>query len=325
MPTTWAWCGRAPGRLSGVTAIDAAGRDRLRAQLGPVGAWLTLLGLQAAERERAAAARIEALGYPSLWFGETPVNKEAFVHAGILLAATDRMTIATGIANIYARDPSATNAASKALDEAYPGRFVLGIGVSHAPAVAQRGHAYGKPVTAMREYLDALAETRYLAPAPEPGPPLVIAALRRRMLELGRARAHGVHPYLVTPEHTARARAVLGPEPVLAPEQGVVLETDPARARAIAREHLTNYLKLPNYTNSWREDGLGDEDFADGGSDRLVDTLIAWGDADAIAARVRAHHTAGADHVCIQPVTRDLDRALTELEALAPVLLTPAG
>src|SRR5581483_2450940 len=214
----------------------------------------------------------------------------------------------------------ATNAAANALEEAHPGRFVLGIGVSHAPAVAQRGHTYAKPVTAMREYLDALDETRYLAPAPDPAPPIVLAALRRRMLELGRDRAHGVHPYLVTPAHTARARAVLGPGPVLAPEQGVVLETDPATARAIARDHLTNYLKLPNYTNSWREDGLGDEDFADGGSDRLVDTLIAWGDADAIAARVLAHHTAGADHVCIQPVTRDLDRALTELEALAPVL-----
>jgi probable F420-dependent oxidoreductase len=308
-----------------VTAIDAAGRDRLRALLGPVGAWLTLLGLQSAAREREAAAAIERLGYPALWFGETPVNKEAFVHAGLLLGATERIAIATGIANIYARDPSATNAAANALEEAYPGRFVLGIGVSHAPAVAQRGHAYGKPVAAMREYLDALDETRYLAPAPDPAPPLVLAALRRRMLELGRDRAHGVHPYLVTPAHSARARAVLGPGPVLAPEQGVVLETDPAKARAIARDHLTNYLKLPNYTNSWREDGFGDADFADGGSDRLVDALIAWGDADAIAERVRAHHEAGADHVCIQPVIRDLDRALAELEALAPVLLAPAA
>src|SRR6185437_15674180 len=140
--------------------IDPADRDRLRERLGPVGAWLTLLGLRSAREERAAAAEIERLGYPALWFGETPVNKEAFVHAGILLAATDRIAIATGIANIYARDPSAANAAANALEEAYPGRFVLGIGVSHAPAVAQRGHAYGKPVTAMRAYLDAIAETR---------------------------------------------------------------------------------------------------------------------------------------------------------------------
>ena len=301
--------------------IDPADRDRLRERLGPVGAWLTLLGLRSAGEERAAAAEIERLGYPALWFGETPVNKEAFVHAGILLAATERIAVATGIASIYARDAAAANAAANALAEAYDGRFVLGLGVSHAPAVAQRGHDYGKPVTEMRRYLDALEAADYRAPAPAHPAPLVIAALRRRMLELARDRAHGAHPYLVTPTHTARAREILGSGPVLAPEQGVVLETDPDRARAIAREHLTAYLRLPNYTNSWREDGFGDGDLADGGSDRLVDGLIAWGDADAIAARVRAHQEAGADHVCIQPVIRDLDGAMATLRELAPALL----
>jgi probable F420-dependent oxidoreductase len=302
-------------------SIDPTDRDRLRERLGPVGAWLTLLGLRSAGEERAAAAEIERLGYPALWFGETPVNKEAFVHAGILLAATERIAIATGIASIYARDAAAANAAGNALAEAYDGRFVLGLGVSHAPAVAQRGHDYGKPVTEMRRYLDAIDAADYGAPAPARPTPVVIAALRRRMLELARDRVHGAHPYLVTPAHTARARAILGPGPVLAPEQGVVLETDPDRARATAREHLTAYLRLPNYTNSWREDGFGDDDFADGGSDRLVDALIAWGDAETIAARVRAHHEAGADHVCIQPVIRDLDRALAALRRLAPGLL----
>jgi probable F420-dependent oxidoreductase len=302
-------------------AIDAADRDRLRDRLGQVGAWLTLLGLRSAREERDAAAEIERLGYPALWFGETPVNKEAFVHAGILLASTERITIATGIASIYARDAAAANAAGNALAEAYDGRFVLGLGVSHAPAVAQRGHDYGKPVTEMRRYLDALDAADYLAPAPADPAPVVIAALRRRMLELARDRTHGAHPYLVTPAHTARAREILGPGPVLTPEQGFVLETEPARARAVAREHLTAYLRLPNYTKNWREDGFGDDDFADGGSDRLVDALIAWGDADAIAARVRAHHEAGADHVCIQPVVRDFDRALAELRELAPTLL----
>jgi probable F420-dependent oxidoreductase len=302
-------------------SIDPTDRDRLRERLGPVGAWLTLLGLRSAGEERAAAAEIERLGYPALWFGETPVNKEAFVHAGILLAATERIAIATGIASIYARDAAAANAAGNALAEAYDGRFVLGLGVSHAPAVAQRGHDYGKPVTEMRRYLDAIDAADYGAPAPARPTPVVIAALRRRMLELARDRVHGAHPYLVTPAHTARARAILGPGPVLAPEQGVVLETDPDRARATAREHLTAYLRLPNYTNSWREDGFGDDDFADGGSDRLVDALIAWGDAETIAARVRAHHEAGADHVCIQPVIRDLDRALAALRGLAPGLL----
>lgn len=307
-----------------MTRIDASERERLRRTLGPVGVWLTLLGLRSADEERAAAAEIEALGYPALWFGETPVNKEAFVHAGILLAATRRIALATGIASIYARDPAATNAAANALAEAYPGRFVLGLGVSHAPSVQQRGHAYGRPVQAMREYLDALDRADYRAPAPERPAPVVLAALRRRMLELARDRTHGAHPYLVTPSHTARARVVLGAAPVLAPEQGFVLETDPARARTVAREHLANYLKLPNYTRSWREDGFGDSDFAGGGSDRLVDALIAWGDTDAIAARVHAHLAAGADHVCVQPVIRDLDRALAELRTLAPALLRPA-
>jgi probable F420-dependent oxidoreductase len=304
--------------------IEAADRDALRRRLGPVGVWLTLLGMRSAAQERAAAAEIEALGYPALWIGETPVNKEAFVHAGILLAATSGITLATGIASIYARDPAATNSARNALAEAYDGRFVLGLGVSHAPSVQQRGHDYSRPVQAMRDYLDALERSDYKAPAPQHPAPIVLAALRRRMLALARDRTHGAHPYLVTPAHTARARAVLGAGPVLAPEQGVVLETDPARARAVAREHLTGYLTLPNYTNSWREDGFGDADFADGGSDRLVDALIAWGDAEAIAARVRAHHEAGADHVCIQPVIRDLDRAMAELRALAPVLLPAA-
>jgi probable F420-dependent oxidoreductase len=302
-------------------AIGAADCDRLRERLGAVGAWVTLLGLRSAREERAAAAEIEALGYGALWFGETPVNKEAFVHSGILLAATERIAIATGIANIYARDAAATNAARNALAEAYDDRFVLGLGVSHAPSVAQRGHDYGKPVTEMRAYLDALDAADYRAPAPAHPAPVVLAALRRRMLELARDRTYGAHPYLVTPAHTARARGTIGPGPVLAPEQGVVLETDPARARAIARQHLAGYLKLPNYTNSWREDGFGDADFADGGSDRLVDALIAWGNPDAIAARVGAHHEAGADHVCIQPVIRDLDRTVSELRELAPALL----
>jgi probable F420-dependent oxidoreductase len=299
--------------------VDAGGRERLRVRLGRVGAWLTLLGLQPAADERAAAAEIERLGYRALWFGETPVNKEAFAHAAILLAATDRITVATGIAGIYARDASAANSAAHALAEAFSGRFVLGLGVSHAPAVELRGHRYGRPVMAMRQYLDGLEAADYRAPAPAQEPPVVLAALRRRMLELARDRTAGAHPYLVTPEHTARARSVLGAGPVLAPEQGVVLETDPLHARAIAREHLAAYLRLPNYTNSWREDGYGDDDFADGGSDRLVDALVAWGDVEAIAARVRAHHEAGADHVCIQPVTRDLGRAMDELRALAPL------
>jgi probable F420-dependent oxidoreductase len=149
----------------------------------------------------------------------------------------------------------------------------------------------------------------------------VLAALRPKMLELARDRSHGAHSYLVTPRHTARARERLGPRPLLVPEQGVVLEADPDRAREVARKHLAGYLQLPNYVNSWREEGFEEADFADGGSDRLVDALVAWGDVDAVAARVGEHLDAGADHVAVQPVTTDVGRALDELRALAPALL----
>jgi probable F420-dependent oxidoreductase len=296
-------------------------RTALRRHLGRVGVWCSALGLQSAETERAAAHAIEASGYRTLWIGETPVNKEILVHAGILLAATPELLVATGIANIYARDASAMHNGAGALAEAYPGRFVLGIGVSHAPAVHERGHEYQKPLAAMRGYLDAYEQARYAPPAPAEPAPLLLAALRPRMLELARDRSLGAHPYLVTPRHSARARELLGAGPVLAPEQGFVLERDPETARTIARQHLSVYLKLPNYVESWREEGFVDADFADGGSDRLVDGLVAWGDADAIVARVHEHLEAGADHVCIQPVTRDLDRALADLRALAPAVL----
>jgi probable F420-dependent oxidoreductase len=299
--------------------------EDLRRRLGPVGVWSVLLGMRSADEERAAVAEIEQLGYGAFWFGEGPSSKESFAHAGILLAATRQMIVATGIANIYARDPIAMNNGANALAEAYPGRFLLGMGVSHAPTVKARGHDYDRPLRAMRTYLDAMDAARY-APPPPPEPlPRVLAALRPRMLELARDRAHGAHPYLVTPAHTARARQTLGDSPLLAPEQGVVLESDPGRARAVARQHLANYLELPNYVNSWRQEGFGDPDFADGGSDRLVDALVAWGDADAIAARVVEHLDAGADHVAVQPVTTDPDRALTELRELAPALVHLRG
>jgi probable F420-dependent oxidoreductase len=302
--------------MSGMT-ID----NGLRERIGPVGVWFALLGSQSAQAERDAAAEIEALGYPMLWFGESARNKEAFAHAAILLAATSRLVVGSGIASIYFRDAAAMKAGGNALAEAYPGRFVLGMGVSHAPAVQQRGHDYGRPLKAMRDYLDAMDALPYVPPAPAEPLPVVLAALRTKMLRLSAERSAGAHPYLTTPDHTARARAVLGAGPLLAPEQGFVLESDPARARAVARTHLARYLVLPNYVTNWREDGFGDADFADGGSDRLVDALIAWGDADTIAARVRAHHDAGADHVCVQPVADDLGRCMAELRELAPRLL----
>ncbi|WP_028058517.1 TIGR03620 family F420-dependent LLM class oxidoreductase [Candidatus Solirubrobacter pratensis] len=296
--------------------------------LGRLGVWWALLGSQDAATERDAAREIERLGYSTLWYGESMRNKDALAHAAILLDATERINVASGIASIYVRDPAATKSGAYFLADASGGRFVLGLGVSHAPAVKDRGHDYGKPVSTMRAYLDEMDEAEYQPPAPADPPPVLLAALRPRMLRLAAERTAGAHPYLTTPKHTARAREVLGERsgderaargrsPLLAPEQGFVIEPEPEKARAIAREHLKYYLVLPNYVNAWREDGFEDADFADGGSDRLVDALVAWGDADAVKARIREHHDAGADHVCIQPVTTDLERGLAELAELS--------
>jgi probable F420-dependent oxidoreductase len=292
----------------------------LKRRLGRFGVWGALATASSAV-ERPAVAEIERFGYTAVWFGEGPTNKEAFAHAAVLLAATERIVVATGIANIYARDPTAMHNGSLTLAEAYPGRFVLGMGVSHLPLVQTRGHDYGKPVSAMRTYLDAMERVKYTPPPPPEPPARVLAALRRQMLELARDRTDGAHPYLVTPEHTARARAALGPGPLLAPEQAVVVETDAAKARAAGRRHLAFYLTLPNYTNNFREMGFGDADLADGGSDRLVDALVAWGEVDVVADRVRQHHAAGADHVAIQAIAPDPNRALDDLRVLAPALL----
>ena len=241
------------------------------------------------------------------------------------------MVVASGIANIHARDPMAMANGARALGEAYPGRFVLGLGVSHAPSVARRGGTYGRPIETMRAYLDAMAATPYGAPEPEPPVPVVLAALGPRMLELAAERADGAHPYFVPVEHTAFAREQLGPEPFLAVEQTAVLTSDRDEGRRIGRAFAATYLALPNYANNLRRLGWSDEDLASGGSDRLIDAVIAWGDVDAIVARVRAHLDAGADQVCIQVRAEAANDPATDAYAeLAAALLetgrtTPVG
>jgi probable F420-dependent oxidoreductase len=304
-----------------MTSIPPQRAQQLRERIGRVGVWLGSIGLAPAGEERAAIGRIERLGYGVAWFGEGPSNREALSHAGLLLAATERLVIATGIANIWARDATAAINGANTLNEAYEERFLLGLGVSHAPIVNSRGHQYAKPLTAMRTYLEAIDSHTYGAPGPEQSSPVLLAALRPRMLELARERTAGAHPYFVPPAHTATARAILGPVPLLAPEQVVVLEADPTRAREIGRRHMALYLRLPNYVNNLRALGYEDADFADGGSERLVDAIVAWGDEQAIAARVREHLDAGADHVAIQAYAETADAALTQLERLAPALL----
>ncbi len=289
--------------------------------IGRVGIWTFQLEFQPAASAQAAAAEIETLGYGALWIPEA-LGREALTHAGLLLAGTRRLPIATGIANIWARDAMAMAAAQRTLTEAYPDRFLLGLGVSHAPLVeGVRGHRYRRPLAAMRAYLDAMDAAPYVAAPPTTPLVRVLGALAPRMLGLAAERADGAHPYLVPPEHTTRARIALGPGKLLAPEQAVVLETDATRAREIARVYLATYLALPNYVNNLRRLGFGDADLAGGGSDRLVDAIVAWGDVTAVVARVRAHLDAGADHVGVQMLPAD-PRALpmTEWRRLAPAL-----
>ncbi|WP_432991752.1 TIGR03620 family F420-dependent LLM class oxidoreductase [Dactylosporangium sp. CA-233914] len=285
-----------------------------RQALGAVGVWTTSLQREPAAVQREAVARIEALGYGSVWQGEVVGANDVFAQEAVWLAATSRIVAGTGIANIWARHAGTARAAAATLADAWPGRFVLGLGVSHAPIVERSGQAYSKPLQRMREYLDGMGDV----PA---GLPVVLAALRPRMLQLAADRAGGAHTYFVPLEHTAQARAVLGPDRLLIPEQAVVVETSPQVAREVARRHTVRYLQLPNYVNNLRRLGLTGEDLDGAGSDRLVDAIVAWGTPADIAARVRAHLDAGADHVLVQPLGDGAGDALRQLEELAPALM----
>jgi probable F420-dependent oxidoreductase len=307
-----------------VSGIGGYGGRRLAGALGPFGVWSWALQRLSATEAGLAAREFEALGYPAVWIPETLGNKEIFSHAAILLAATTRIVVASGIANIHARDPMAMANGARSLAEAYPGRFVLGVGVSHAPSVATRGGTYGRPLETLRAYLDAMNGAPYGGPEPDPPVPLVIAALGPRMLELAAERADGAHPYFVPVEHTPFARQHLGPEPCLVVEQTAVLTTDPAGGRRIGRAFAKAYLALPNYANNLRRMGWGEADLAGDGSDRLIDAVIAWGDVEAIVRRVRAHLDAGADQVCLQVrVDSSSDPAVGALRELRAAFLTP--
>jgi probable F420-dependent oxidoreductase len=293
----------------------------LAEQLGRVGLWTRQLDIQPADRLRTTIADLEELGWGSLWSWEV-FGREALTHAGLLLSATRRLVVGTGIANIWARDPVAMAAAQRTLAEAYPGRFVLGIGVSHGPIVDARGHRYERPLERMRSYLDAMDAAPWQGPPLQEAPVRVLAALGPRMLELAAERSAGALTYHAAPEATAWARSILGSGPVLAVEQAVVVEQDPAEARRVAREFLAFYFTLPNYVRAWERAGFGSGELADGGSDRLVDAVVAWGSPEAIAERVDAHLEAGADHVCLQVLDRDPNALpMAAWRDLAPALL----
>jgi probable F420-dependent oxidoreductase len=301
-----------------VSSADWAGH------IGRVGVWTGQLDFSSADVVRDAAREVESLGYRALWTGEA-VGREIMTAASLLLGATDSLVVATGIANIWARDSLATAAGQLALGEAFPDRFILGIGASHKLLMNVRGGEYQKPLAQMRSYLDGMDNGYdvYRAVKPANQPPRLLAALGPKMLELAGERADGAHTYFVPPEHTARAREILGPDRLLVPEQVCVLSDDPTVAREIARRHTGSYLRLPNYTANLERFGFTSDDFPDGGTDRLVDTICAWGGVEAIAGRVAAHLDAGADHVAVQVLVDDrrgLPRA--EWATLAPALLS---
>ncbi|SFE08082.1 probable F420-dependent oxidoreductase, MSMEG_4141 family [Actinacidiphila alni] len=288
-------------------------------RLGRIGIWNSAWsraacgeGLTWTPAYEEAAAEVEALGYGAVWLGSSP-GVEA---AEPVLKATERLTVATGILNIWNHDAADVAARRAAVERAHPGRFLLGLGVSHSRAVER----YAKPYSAMRDYLTGLDE----APEPVPADRRVLAALGPKMLELSRDRAGGAHPYLVTPEHTAKARAILGDGPLLAPEVKVVLDTDLDAARGKAREHLAMYLALSNYTSNLLRSGFTEEDLAGGGSDRLVDAVFVLGDEAAVAARAAEFLAAGADHLAVQVINGDPARPLPleEWRRLAPALIT---
>jgi probable F420-dependent oxidoreductase len=264
---------------------------------GAIGVWSPQLREGDPRAVADAAAELEEIGFGTIWVpGREHHDLEERLH--LLLSSTQRITVATGIVSIWTHPASATAALHARLSSEFPGRFLLGLGVSHAPAV---GGKYRKPLTEMVRYLDALDA----ADPPVPRTERVLAALAPRMLALARQRALGSHPYLVTPEHTRIAREALGPDALLAPEQTVVLEEAADAARTVARAWLARYLQLPNYADNWVRIGFDRAEIENGGSDRLVDALVAWGDVDAIRAKVDAQRAAGADHVAIQVVTSD--------------------
>ena len=267
-----------------------------------------------------AAAELEGLGYSAIWV-PGGAGGDIFGDCSALLEATERVTVATGILNIWMHEAQEVAEGHAALTAVHPGRFLLGLGVSHSALVDREDEGrYRKPMAVTKAYLDALDA----ATPPVPVEERALAALGPRMLELSRDRTRGAHPYLANPDHTRIARGVLGDGPLLMPEQPVVLETDPATARELARGHFTIYLTLPNYVNNLRRLGFTDDDFADGGSDRLVDGIVAWGDEAAIARRVQEHFDAGANHVCIQVITPRGFQTLPreQWRALAPALVS---
>ncbi|MGW6740723.1 TIGR03620 family F420-dependent LLM class oxidoreductase [Streptomyces sp. NPDC055025] len=292
----------------------------IRNRLGPVGVWLKALRTTGADASRYTAQRVEELGYGSLWTGERLGGREPFTASAVLLAATSTIVTGIGIANIWTRHPTVMQQGAATLHTAWPNRFILAVGVGNAAAVNRSGLEYERPLDRMSRYLADMDAASGDGIACETAPPRMVGALQPGMLGVAHDQSDGAQTFFIPPAHTQRARAAVGPDRLVIPEQAVVLTSDAAQARRTAREHMAAFLKLPNLTNNLRTFGYRDDDFADGGSDRLVDALVAWGDEAAIARRVSEHLDAGADHVLLQPLG-EVGDIVEQLDRLAPAVL----
>ncbi|MBI2963387.1 MAG: TIGR03620 family F420-dependent LLM class oxidoreductase [Deltaproteobacteria bacterium] len=297
---------------------DAAPYGNLESALRTPGVFCFLDGLSGADTAR-LARKVERLGYSSIWFAEL-FGREIFTHAAYLLSNTEKLIVAAAVAIVQKREPVTAWGAANTLAELFAGRFILGLGVSHRELQAARGLGYEKPLSTMRAYLARLQAAEYQAPKPQEPPPVVLGALLPKMMRLALEETRGVHTYFVPPEHTARTRAIAGPGKWVCAAQAVYLETDPVKARAAARKYTSFYLGLRNYPKHLAPLGFGPADLVDGGSDRLVDAIVAWGSVDQVRRRIAAHYEAGATHVCIVPITSDGSMVPDErtIEALAP-------
>lgn len=271
-------------------------------QLGRVGLWAADFDLVPMAAAQEGIAQVEEMGFGTVWVPEA-VLREAFSSCALLLSATKTMTIATGIANLHARTAQSMQAGWKTLSEAFPDRFLLGIGVSHAPMVqgVHKG-SYDKPYSTMVEYLDAMDSGVFFSPQPSSPPRRVLAALGPKMLKLAAEKTDGAHPYFVPVEHTAFARETIGKDSLLAPEIAVVLNETPETSKEIANKFMSTYTRLPNYANNLKRFGFSDDEITSH-SDRLMDAIVSRGSIDVVVARIKEHLDAGADHVCVQVLT----------------------
>jgi probable F420-dependent oxidoreductase len=312
--------GEHPSTVTDEQPSPASGRE-VAARIGTVGVWSPQLQWQPASLAKDAVAEMEELGFGAVWIGEA-TGKEVLTHAALLLSGSRRIVVATGIASIWGRDPMAMANAGRTLAEAFPGRFMLGLGVSHPFLTEPRDRIYRSPLSQMRAYLDGMDRAPYVGPPAEQAP-RVLAALGPKMLALARDRTAGAHPYFVPVEHTAAAREVLGPHPLLAPEVAVSMDPDRRVGGDLARPYVRRYVELESYANNLRRLGWA-EDMAAGGSTRLVDAMVALGGVDAALARIREHLDAGADHVAVRVLLDDHRRLpMADLRQLAAALRLP--